>query len=79
MGSNIKKETQVLTSGTETGTNYDSDHGIFELTFCALGVELIAGTSSVIKELENTFVQDDSPISNIWIILDINRPYRIHQ
>ena len=37
VGSNVKKETQVLASDTETGTNYDSDHGVFELTFCALG------------------------------------------
>ena len=60
----------MLASGTEIGTNYDSDHDVFELTFCALGGELTAGTSSFIKELENIFVQDDSLISNIWIILD---------
>ena len=35
--SNVKKETQVLESGTETGTNYDSNHDVFELTFYALG------------------------------------------
>ena len=35
--SNVKKETQVLESGTETGTNYDSDHGVFQLTFCSIG------------------------------------------
>ena len=70
VGSNVKKETQVLASGTETGTNYDSDHDVFELTFCALGGEFTAGTSSVIKELENTFGQDDSLISKSWIIID---------
>ena len=70
VGINVKKETQVLVSGTETGTNYDSNHDVFELTFCALGGELTAGTSSVIKELEDTSGQDDSPISKSWIVLD---------
>ena len=53
--SNVKKKTQVLASGTETGTNYVSNHDVFELMLCALGGEFTAGTSSVIKELENTF------------------------
>lgn len=70
VGSNVKKETQVLASGTETGTNNDSNHDVFEITFCALGGELTAGTSSVIKELEDTSGQDDSPISKTWIVLD---------
>ena len=32
---------------------------------------MTAGTSSVIKELDDTFRQDDSPISNSCIIIDI--------
>ena len=32
---------------------------------------MTAGTSSVIKELDNTFGQDDIPISKSWIVLDI--------
>ena len=31
---------------------------------------MIAGTSIVIKELENTFGQDNSLISKSWIIID---------
>ena len=60
----------MLASRTETGTNYYSDHDVFDIMFCDIGGEFTAGTSSFIKEVDNTFGQDDSSISKIWIIID---------